>query len=87
MEILKCNMYIFEQRMHIHNRIMRHDKSIRNLHNSHWNVNAIFFKKLSLLAAVEVVKMTIFSAFNDFHFIEMTTFPLSVSYQIMHLYN
>ena len=74
-------MYIFEERVHIQDRMIRHHKSMKNLHNSHWNENAIILLKFSSLAAVKVVKMTIF---NDENFIKMTTFPISVSYHIMH---
>ena len=43
--------------------------------------------KFSSLAAVKVVKMTIFSAFSDENFIKLRTFPFSVSYQIMQLHH
>ena len=40
--------------------------------------------KFFSLAAVRVVKITIFSASSDENFIKMTTYPFSVSYRIMH---
>ena len=87
MEMLKWMIYIFEQSVYIHDRMVRQYKSLRNLYNSHWNGNALILMKLSSLATVQVVKMTIFSAFSDEIFIKITTFPLSVSYQIMYLHN
>ena len=78
MDKLKWIIYIFEQSVYIHDRIMRHHKTLRYLYDSYWNGNAIILMKLSSLAAVQVVKMTIFSAFSDENFIKMT-FPLSVS--------
>ena len=77
MDMLKWIIYIFEQSVYTHNRMMRHHKSLRNLYDSYWNGNAIILK-LSSLAAVQVVKMTIFSAFSNENFIKMT-FPLSVT--------
>ena len=78
-EILKWIMYIFEESVHIHDNMMRHDQSIKNLHNSHWNGNAIILMKFSSLAATEVVKTTIFSEFSEENFIKMTTYPFSFS--------
>ena len=46
----------------------------------------IFEQSVHTLAAVKVVKMTIFRAFTDDNFIKMT-FPFSVFYQIMHLHH
>ena len=75
--MLKWIICIFEQSVYIHDRMMRHHKSLRNLYDSYWNGNAIILK-LSSLAAVQVVKMTIFSAFSDENLIKVT-FQLSVS--------
>ena len=70
MDMLKWIIYIFEQSVYIHDRMMRHHKSLGNPYDSYWNGNAIILK-LSSLAAVQVVKMAIFSAFSDENFIKV----------------
>ena len=40
----------------------------------HWNENVVILMKFSSLAALEVVKMTTFSAASDENFVNMTTF-------------
>ena len=87
MEILKLIMYIFEQRVHIHDRMMRHHKSIKNLHNSYWNGNAILLWNFRHWLQWKLSKWQ-FSvhSINDDNFIKMT-FPIWVSYYIMHLHH
>ena len=62
------NIYIFEQSVYIHDRMMLHHKSLRNFYDSHWNGNAITLIKLLLLAAVQVVKN------DNFHCIQWRKF-------------
>ena len=75
--MLKWIIYIFEQSVYIHDRMMRHHQSLKNLYDSYWKGNAIIWMKLSSQAAVQIVKMTIFSAFSDENFIKMT-FPNTI---------
>ena len=62
------DIYIFQQSVYIHDRMMRHHKSLRNFYDSHWNGNAIILMKLSSLAAVQVVKN------DNFHCIQWRKF-------------
>ena len=56
--MLKWMIYIFEQSVYTHDRMMRHHKSLRNIFDFYWDGNAIILMKLSSLAAVQAVKMT-----------------------------
>ena len=56
--MLKWMIYIFEQSVYTHDRMMRHHKSLRDIFDFYWDGNAIILMKLSSLVAVQAVKMT-----------------------------